>query len=175
MGSRRTFDARDLADVYDDDDFLNELTGARRGPERRRKPKRRQREETPDKRSALRRDQPSKPFKCRRCKAFIGAPVTGGRHRNHCPNCLCSLHVDLKTPGDRASPCRSLMEPVATAFHHNGEQVVVHHCLGCGITRHNRIAADDSPLLLMTLPLTALEELVVEHQRDVDRGESSVA
>lgn len=122
-------------------------------------------------RSALRRDQPSKPFKCRRCKAFIGAPVSGGRHRNHCPNCLCSLHVDRKTPGDRASACRSLMEPVATAFHHNGEQVVVHQCLGCGITRHNRIAADDSPLLLMTLPLTALDVVTVAAHGDTEGEE----
>jgi hypothetical protein len=95
----------------------------------------------------------SQPFKCRKCKSFIGMPLTGGRQRNHCPNCLHSLHVDLKTPGDRRSDCVSLMEPVATFVRHNGEQVVVHHCRGCGIERHNRIAADDNPLLLMRLDL----------------------
>lgn len=100
-----------------------------------------------------RRVEISKPFKCRHCKSFIGLPLTGGRQRNHCPNCLHSLHVDGKTPGDRASDCGSLMAPVATFFRPNGEQVVLHRCLGCGFERYNRIAADDSPLLLMRLPL----------------------
>ena len=77
--------------------------------------------------------------------------MTGGRHRNHCPNCLWSLHVDLKTPGDRASRCRSLMEPVGVVERRNGEQAVVHRCRGCGIDRHCRVAADDNPLLLMKL------------------------
>jgi hypothetical protein len=95
----------------------------------------------------------SKPFKCRKCKSFIGAPPTGGRQRNHCPNCLHSLHVDLKTPGDRGSDCQSLMEPAASFVRPGGEQVVVHRCKGCGIERHNRVAADDNPLLLMRLPL----------------------
>lgn len=82
-------------------------------------------------------------------------PLTGGRQRNHCPGCLHSLHVDGKTPGDRASHCRSLMAPVGTFFRPNGEQVVVHRCLGCGFERNNRIAADDNPLLLMRLALVA--------------------
>lgn len=95
----------------------------------------------------------SKPFKCRNCKAFIGLPLTGGKQRNHCPNCLRSLHVDGETPGDRASDCGSLMTPAGTFFRPNGEQVLLHRCLGCGFERHNRIAADDNPLLLMRLAL----------------------
>lgn len=71
----------------------------------------------------------------------------------HQPGCLHSLHVDLKRPGDRASPCRVLMAPVGTFIQRNGEQSVVHRCLGCGIERHNRVAADDNPLLLLRLPL----------------------
>lgn len=43
-------------------------------------------------------------FPCKVC----GRPVTpagaGSDHRNHCPNCLSSLHVDVE-PGDRASDC----------------------------------------------------------------------
>ena len=34
----------------------------------------------------------------------------------------------------------------------NGEQVVLHRCRGCGLERHNRIAADDNPLALLRLP-----------------------
>ena len=95
----------------------------------------------------------SEPFKCRHCRAFIGMPPTGGSQRNHCPMCLYSLHVDLKTPGDRASECRSLMEPIASFYRPNLEQVVVHRCLGCGFERYNRIAADDNPVLLGSLPV----------------------
>lgn len=45
------------------------------------------------------------------------------------------------------------MAPVGAFTQRNGEQSVVHRCLGCGIERHNRVAADDNPLLLMRLPL----------------------
>lgn len=33
---------------------------------------------------------------------FYGGKPTGTQHRNHCPNCLTSLHLDNK-PGDRAA------------------------------------------------------------------------
>ncbi|MEX1158858.1 MAG: RNHCP domain-containing protein [Thermomicrobiales bacterium] len=95
----------------------------------------------------------SESFKCRNCKAFIGEPPTGGQQRNHCPMCLHSLHVDDKTPGDRASECRSLMEPIGVFYRRNLEQVVVHRCLGCGFTRYNRIASDDNEIMLGELPI----------------------
>jgi len=95
-------------------------------------------------------------FKCGRCRAFIGPTVSGGRHRNHCPRCLTSRHVDDRRPGDRASPCRALMAPVGTAFKPKGEQVVLHRCNGCGVERRCRVAADDDPVALLRLPLVAL-------------------
>ncbi|MDQ3045118.1 MAG: RNHCP domain-containing protein [Chloroflexota bacterium] len=91
-------------------------------------------------------------FKCRHCRVFVGPTLWGGRHRNHCPLCLHSRHVDLRRPGDRASLCRSLMAPVGIFCRPKGEQVVVHRCLGCGLERYNRIAADDHPLILLRLP-----------------------
>ncbi len=45
------------------------------------------------------------------------------------------------------------MAPVGTAFRRNGEQVIVHQCLGCGELRYCRAAADDHPLVCMRLPL----------------------
>ena len=101
----------------------------------------------------------SEPFKCRHCRAFVGIPPTGGRNRNHCPLCLYSLHVDGKTPGDRASDCRSSMAPVGTFYRPNLEQVVVHRCLGCGFVRYNRVAADDNPLVLAQLPVMSPADL----------------
>ena len=94
-------------------------------------------------------------FKCRQCRAFIGPTLTGGRHRNHCPLCLYSRHVDGKRPGDRASDCGSLMAPVARFARPDGEVMLVHRCLGCGFERHNRLAADDNTVPLTRLPLVA--------------------
>lgn len=91
-------------------------------------------------------------FKCGHCKAFIGPTVSGGRHRNHCPLCLYSRHVDDARMGDRASACQALMAPVGYFYRPKGEQVVVHRCLGCGFERYNRVAADDSYLVLDELP-----------------------
>lgn len=91
-------------------------------------------------------------FKCGHCRQFIGAPLMGGRHRNHCPNCLYSKHVDGKMPGDRKSECRSLMEPIGLFSRRNGEEVLIHRCLGCGKHDPNRVAADDNPVLLATIP-----------------------
>lgn len=110
-----------------------------------------------------RRAEISEPFKCRNCRAFIGEPPSGGRQRNHCPLCLYSLHVDDKTPGDRASECRSLMTPIGVFYRPNLEQMVVHECRGCGFVRYNRIAADDNPILLSELPIV--------DQASIARGE----
>ena len=115
--------------------------------------------EPPERDRDRKRVEVSEPFKCRHCRAFVGIPPTGGRNRNHCPLCLYSLHVDGKTPGDRASECRSQMAPVGTFYRPNLEQVVVHRCLGCGFLRYNRVAADDNPLLLAQLPVMSPDEL----------------
>ena len=94
-------------------------------------------------------------FRCRHCKLLVGALPSGGHHRNHCPACLYSRHVDERRPGDRASTCGSLMEPVAAYTRRNGEYVLVHRCLGCQVERHNRIAADDDFDLVLSLPQIA--------------------
>jgi hypothetical protein len=107
----------------------------------------------------------SEAFKCRNCRAFIGAPPSGGQQRNHCPMCLYSLHVDDKTPGDRQSTCRSLMQPIGVFYRRNLEQVVVHRCLGCGFVRYNRIAADDNPVLLAELPIVDPQSVVTSSNR----------
>jgi hypothetical protein len=97
-------------------------------------------------------------FRCRRCRQFIGAPISGGRHRNHCPNCLFSLHVDLRHPGDRRSACESLMAPRGLIIRRNGEQMILHECLGCGKTQPTRVAADDNPVLLMRIEPISIED-----------------
>jgi hypothetical protein len=110
-------------------------------------------------------------FKCRHCRAFVGPTIGGGRHRNHCPLCLHSRHVDGKRPGDRASECGSLMAPVARFDRPDGEPVLVHRCLGCGFERHNRLAADDNILLLARLPLVAPHSGRPSDQQDEAAGD----
>jgi hypothetical protein len=101
------------------------------------------------------RNETDQAFKCGHCKQFIGAPITGGRQRNHCPNCLYSRHVDDTMPGDRKSTCGSLMKPTGLMTRRNGELVLIHECLGCGKKDPNRIAADDNPVLLEEIPVVA--------------------
>ena len=93
-------------------------------------------------------------FTCRHCNLYVPCDpaLAGVQNRNHCPYCLHSRHVDRSTPGDRASDCGSTMAPVGIFARPNGEQVLVHCCLGCRITRANRVAADDNFDLVMALP-----------------------
>ena len=184
---RRQVDDFDDFDDFDEDSEIGEIgeddepgydqRPARRGgkPKRRERQRTRVAEDDPDeydydevddlierKGKDRRRATISEPFKCRNCRAFIGAPPSGGQQRNHCPMCLYSLHVDDKTPGDRRSSCRSLMQPVGVFYRRNLEQVVVHRCLGCGFVRYNRIAADDNPILLAELPVVELDAVVTD-------------
>ena len=97
-------------------------------------------------------------FICKHCGSTVKPPEAGGYHRNHCPNCLWSLHVDLK-PGDRRSSCRGLMEPIAVTLKGKKELAIIHKCTDCGFIRLNRIAGDDNELLLFTLAETVLKHM----------------
>lgn len=52
------------------------------------------------------------PFTCKVCGREILPEGAGSDHRNHCPYCLSSVHVDNE-PGDRASECHGVMEPIS--------------------------------------------------------------
>ena len=96
-------------------------------------------------------------FICRVCGREVVPDGAGSDHRNHCPNCLTSLHVDDR-PGDRASDCGGYMDPVAVWVKKNGEWAIIHRCRQCGKMSANRVAADDNPMKLMAIalkPLTA--------------------
>lgn len=76
--------------------------------------------------------------------------AAGTAHRNHCPNCLWSRHLD-RTPGDRASDCGAAMEPIAISVRGSGEWVLIHRCTSCDELDLNRSAGDDNPLMLLRL------------------------
>ena len=103
-----------------------------------------------DRRPKHRRDDPCSSFRCSQCRQMVSASVLGSRHRNHCPCCLWSLHVD-KTSGDRASDCGGRMEPISVWVQPNGEWALVHRCVSCRGLRCNRIAGDDNEFVLMSL------------------------
>ena len=98
---------------------------------------------------------PGTAFLCTHCDRAIPGTAPGTAHRNHCPHCLWSLHVDLRT-GDRRSACRGPMEPVAIHTRPDGEWAILHRCQRCGFIRMNRIAGDDIGLLLVSLSLRPL-------------------
>lgn len=99
-------------------------------------------------------DAPSA-FICSHCLQTVAPEADGTMHRNHCPHCLWSMHVDL-TPGDRRSGCRGDMEPVAVWVRYGGEWAIIHRCTRCGALRSNRIAGDDSDIALMSLAVKPL-------------------
>ena len=96
-------------------------------------------------------------FVCEHCQNLVGSQAPGTEHRNHCPRCLWSLHVDVRT-GDRRSGCQALMEPIAVWVRHDGEWAIVHRCKRCQALRVNRIAGDDNQLALVSLALRPLAQ-----------------
>lgn len=94
-------------------------------------------------------------FTCKVCGRQVVPEGAGSLHRNHCPNCLSSLHLDVE-PGDRAADCGGIMEPVGVWVRKNGEWAVIHRCRRCGRLSSNRTAADDNPLKLMSIALRPL-------------------
>ncbi len=72
--------------------------------------------------------------------------------RDHCPFCLCSLHVDV-TPGDRANPCQGLLRPVGAEPDAKKGFIIRYRCQKCGKFTRCRAAlgrgqADDMERLI---------------------------
>jgi len=82
------------------------------------------------------------PFTCENCGSLV-APLLKGTYRNHCPKCLFSKHVDAEGPGDRASGCGGLMEPIALDQDGKKGFVLIHKCEKCGKISRNKAAPDD--------------------------------
>jgi RNHCP domain-containing protein len=97
-------------------------------------------------------------FRCAHCRLDVPEDAIGTAHRNHCPNCLWSRHLDDDTPGDRDSDCGSAMEPIGITVRGDGEWVLVHRCMGCDELHLNRAAGDDNPLLLLRLAVKPLAQ-----------------
>ena len=83
-------------------------------------------------------------FICTHCGKEV-KPL-GYSSRNHCPFCLWSRHLDIN-PGDRASECGGLMEPISAEPDPKKGYVIIHKCTKCGEIHRNRAAheAKDQP------------------------------
>lgn len=108
-------------------------------------------------RGRQRRNHAPEWFHCVRCSQPVASQTFGTEHRNHCPYCLWSRHLDDE-PGDRAAECGAAMEPVAVWSRPGGDWALIHRCRGCGALRSNRIAGDDSEIALVSLAARALTQ-----------------
>ena len=79
-------------------------------------------------------------FICSNCGKEVN-PL-GYTSRNHCPHCLCSLHVDI-LPGDRANTCKAIQRPIAVEQSAKKGYVIVYKCDKCGAITRNKSAEDD--------------------------------
>ncbi|NLK40322.1 MAG: RNHCP domain-containing protein [Clostridiales bacterium] len=78
-------------------------------------------------------------FVCENCSLVV-EPL-GYSSRNHCPRCLCSLHLDI-LPGDRSNNCGGLMIPIKTEPDPKRGYIITHKCTRCGKIRRNKSAHD---------------------------------
>ncbi|MDR0946672.1 MAG: RNHCP domain-containing protein [Ruminococcus sp.] len=73
----------------------------------------------------------------------------GTTARDHCPFCLCSLHLD-ENPGDRAADCGGILRPVGIKTSKKGIQIE-YICEKCKTPKRNIMAADDDYDLICNL------------------------
>ncbi len=96
-------------------------------------------------------------FICQNCGKEV-EPL-GFSSRNHCPFCLCSIHIDVM-PGDRANDCLGIMDAIKVELSAKKGYVILHRCRKCGEIKKNR-AATDAPVqpdnMELIIKLTAAE------------------
>ena len=70
--------------------------------------------------------------------------------RDHCPNCLYSLHIDIN-PGDRNNTCKGLLKPIGVEKSKKGEYKIIYKCEKCGEMHKNIMAKDDNMDMIIKL------------------------
>jgi hypothetical protein len=99
---------------------------------------------------------------CANCKREFSLDLPGKSHRDHCPRCLCSVHIDSK-PGDRSVWCgkgekgskdfiHSILRPIAKSSN-SSEAYILYQCETCGKQKVNVQALDDNVEELKKLPV----------------------
>lgn len=80
-------------------------------------------------------------FKCAICETDV--PPHPSSSRDHCTQCLYSMHVDVD-PGDRENPCQGILKPVGLEIK-KGEKRILYECERCRVRIVNVVAPDDNP------------------------------
>ncbi|GGP16062.1 RNHCP domain-containing protein [Nonomuraea glycinis] len=112
----------------------------------------------PQRRKDVRHGEPGDAFRCVGCRLDVPVFAPGTAHRNHCPHCLTSLHVDHRVPGDRRASCRGRMAALSVSVRQDGEWLIIHHCQSCDGLSANRIAGDDNALALLRIAIRPLSD-----------------
>lgn len=81
-------------------------------------------------------------FTCKNCGEKNPKLACGCR--NHCRECLFSLHLDQENPGDRKSDCKGIMEPIKINQSGKKGWIIYHKCTKCGKVISNKMADDDN-------------------------------
>ena len=91
-----------------------------------------------------------------RCQV-CGSPVNlDGEKSRHCPGCLSGVHTDEDRPGDGASLCRGVLEPVGVWAREDGRWEIIHRCRSCGTLSSDPVAAADNTTLLLSIAMRPL-------------------
>lgn len=87
-------------------------------------------------------------FECLVCKNKVKA--LGYTARDHCPNCLCSIHIDIN-PGDRSCKCKGILKPIAIEPSKKDTYKIVYMCDKCKMIKRNKMANDDNMDLIIKI------------------------
>lgn len=87
-------------------------------------------------------------FVCSICGTRV--PKLKYSSRDHCTNCLCSLHVDVN-PGDRQNECHGILVPNEVQLNSKKGYVIGYKCSKCGQKHNNKAAADDKFSTLLSV------------------------
>ncbi|WP_345560109.1 RNHCP domain-containing protein [Nonomuraea rosea] len=116
------------------------------------------RERPQQRKSTARHGERGDAFRCVGCRMDVPMIAPGTAHRNHCPHCLTSLHVDHRIPGDRRAACRGRMAALSVSVRQDGEWLIIHDCQSCGELSANRIAGDDNARALLRIAIRPLSD-----------------
>ena len=86
-------------------------------------------------------------FKCINCNHLVHS--LGYTARDHCPCCLCSLHVDIN-PGDRKEECKGILRPISVEKSKKNYKII-YKCEKCGRIKKNIMATDDNMDLIIEI------------------------
>lgn len=80
-------------------------------------------------------------FICENCQKKVEPLLYTAR--DHCPSCLCSIHID-NNPGDRSATCLGILRPIDIEKNKKAEYKIIYKCDKCGIIKKNIMAKDDN-------------------------------